>query len=67
MGHDESPGVEPRLVDRQAAAAALGIGLTKLRELIRRGELRQVTIDGRCLVPVAELDRYVAELVAREQ
>lgn len=48
------------------AAARLGIGKTVLRTLVRDGELRSFRVGRAVLIPVAELDRFVAERVSRE-
>jgi excisionase family DNA binding protein len=42
----------------------LGVGRTKIYELIRRGDLDAVHIGASLLVPMAELERYVAALRA---
>jgi excisionase family DNA binding protein len=39
------------------ACWALGIGRTKLYELVKAGELRLIKIAGRTLVPRSELER----------
>lgn len=54
----------PLLCNKSEAARRLGIGLTKLRELVLAGQLKQVRIGDRVLIPSAELERYVASLVA---
>ncbi len=43
----------------------LGIGRTKTYELISRGDLVVVHIDGAARVPVASVHQYVARLVSR--
>ena len=66
MNHQKS---EPRpetarlLYNKGDAARQLGIGITKLRELVLAGKLKQVHIGDRVLIPASELERYVAELV----
>jgi excisionase family DNA binding protein len=42
------------------AAARLGIGRTFAWQLVHAGELRAVAVGRRRLVPVAELERFVA-------
>jgi excisionase family DNA binding protein len=54
----------PLLVTAAEAAATLGVGRTKLYELINRGELRPVHIGRSLRVPVAELERFVDTLRA---
>jgi putative heme degradation protein len=57
----------PRLLFRyRDAAAQLGIGETKLRELEARGWFRAVRIDGAVRIPYEELEGIVARL-KREQ
>lgn len=46
------------------AAAMLGIGRTKAYELIARGELQVVHIDGAARVPSVAVHRYVEALVS---
>ena len=52
----------PLLVTAQEAADILGVGRTKLYELINRGELRPVHIGRSLRLPVAELERFVEGL-----
>ena len=52
----------PLLVTAQEAADVLGVGRTKLYELINRGELRPVHIGRSLRLPVAELERFVEGL-----
>ena len=54
----------PLLVTAAEAAATLGVGRTKLYELINRGELRPVHIGRSLRIPVAELERFVDALRA---
>lgn len=46
------------------AASMLGIGRTKTYELIGRGDLQVVHIDGAARVPLAAVQRYVDRLVS---
>lgn len=60
-------GVEPReqlLLRVHEAAAMLGIGRTKAYELISRGDLAVVHIDGAARVPLASVHQYVARLLS---
>ena len=52
----------PLLVTAEAAADILGVGRTKVYELINRGELRPVHIGRSLRLPVAELERFVEGL-----
>jgi excisionase family DNA binding protein len=45
------------------AAMALSIGQRSLYPLLMRGEIRSVTIGRRRLVPVAEIEHYIARLL----
>lgn len=56
--------IDPALPERLAlpvreAAHALGIGTTKLRELIASGELGHLRVARRLLVPREELEAYI--------
>jgi excisionase family DNA binding protein len=52
----------PLLLSAVEAAALLGIGKTKLYELIARGDLRPVHIGRCCRIPVDEVREYVQRL-----
>lgn len=54
----------PLLYNNRDAARQLGIGITKLRELVIAGKLKKVKIGDRTLIPASELARYVHDLVA---
>lgn len=51
------------LLTVREAAEALGIGRSKVYELIARGELASVRIDGCRRIPAVALDEYVNQLV----
>jgi excisionase family DNA binding protein len=55
---------EQLLLKGHEAAAMLGIGRTKAYELIGRGELRVVHIDGASRVPLASVHGYVDRLLS---
>lgn len=59
MDHTES-----LLVPVPRAAEILGIGKSKTYELIGKGEIATVRIGRAVRVPVAELERFVAALIA---
>ena len=44
------------------AAAALGLGRTKVYELIGRGSIRSVRIDNAVRVPTSAIEEFVREL-----
>ena len=52
------------LLTVREAAEALGIGRSKVYDLMNRGALRSVYIDGCRRIPAAAVEEYVAELVA---
>jgi len=54
----------PRAYGVLAAAGQLGIGKTKVRELIAAGDLRAVCIGRRVVVPGTEIDSYLDRLLA---
>jgi excisionase family DNA binding protein len=60
----ESTGRAQLLLRVHEAAAMLGIGRTKTYELIGRGELHVVHIDGAARVPVVSVQQYVARLLS---
>ena len=53
----------PLLYSKRDAARQLGIGITKLRELVLARKIKQVKIGDRVLIPASEIERYVAGLV----
>lgn len=57
-------GLPVLLVRPEDAARVLGIGRTKVYELIHSGALRSVRVGGLRRVPVAALDEFVARLEA---
>ncbi len=52
------------LVCPEDAARVLGVGRTKVYELMRSGALRSVRVGGLRRIPVAALDEFVARLEA---
>lgn len=55
-------GIPVLLVCPEDAAQVLGIGRTKVYELIRSGALRSVRVGGLRRIPVSALDEFVARL-----
>ena len=49
------------------SARRLGIGKTRFFELLKAEELHAVRLGGRTLIPIAELERFVAQLPPRER
>ncbi len=59
--------MEKLLIDVPSAAAALGIGRSKLYELLAAGKLRKVNIWKRWLIPVDALRELVNELESTQE
>lgn len=60
------PGEPQQLLVRlPAAAAMLGVGVTVVKDLIRRGELVSIRVNTCRLVPVAVIEDFIAEQVER--
>lgn len=57
-----TPPPPPLMVDAPTAAKMLGVGKTKLRELVLSGAVQSVKIDRRRLFAVKELEAFVARL-----
>ena len=55
-------GLPVLLLRPEDAARALGVGRTKVYELMRSGALRSVRVDGLRRVPVAALNEFVTRL-----
>jgi excisionase family DNA binding protein len=51
---------EPLLVSPRMAAPILGIGRDAVYELVREGRLRAVRLGRKILIPVSELEAFVA-------
>lgn len=49
------------LVTIQEAAELLGLGQTKVYELVRKGELPAIKIDSSTRIPVREIDRWIQD------
>ena len=56
---ETKPALQPRTVSVTDAAKALGIGATTCWRMIGDGLITPVTIGGRTLVEVAEIDRVI--------
>lgn len=54
------------LVDVTSAATILGIGRSKLYQLLTSGKLQKVKIGKRCLIPADALRKFVQDLQAEE-
>lgn len=62
----ETKGVVRLLYTTEEAAAALGVGVTKTKTLIRSGDLRSVKIGRLRRITVSSLNEYVQILDLRE-
>jgi excisionase family DNA binding protein len=51
-----------RLLRPEEAAQLLGVGRTKLFELLRTNDLRSVTVGGSRRIPIEDVDAFVANL-----
>ena len=58
-----APVVPSLLLSVEQAAVALGISRRPLYPILMRGEIRSVLIGRRRLVPVAEIEAYIARLL----
>jgi excisionase family DNA binding protein len=54
------------LLTREEAAVALGVGITKLKELIRSGELRSLKIGVLRKIPASAVQEYIQIRELRE-
>jgi excisionase family DNA binding protein len=62
---DQMPAqIEPRLLRPTEVAAALGVSRSKVYELIGRGSLRSVRVDGARRISAQALDEFVRKLEA---
>ena len=55
------------LVDAEEAARRIGIGRTKMYELLGQNEIESVAVGRRRLVPTTALDEYVQRLRAQDR
>lgn len=60
----DDQGVTPRLLTYRQTADALGCSESKVKRLIKDGELTAVRIGGAARIRVGDLDAFVAELPA---
>ena len=54
-----------KLLSRRAVCETLGVSLSSIKLLLGRGELRDVRIGRRSLIPVSEVERIVAERLSQ--
>ncbi len=67
MELEHTPRTERVLVTTGEAAARLSIGRSKLYDLIRTGQITTVRIGRAIRVPVVEVERFAAELLAESR
>ncbi len=58
---NESRAIRPAALRPQDAATYLGVSARTVYNLMSRGELRFVKVGGCTVIPVAELDQYLAD------
>ena len=63
---DAAPGVEPRLVSINDAAAMLGVGRDTIYKLLKSGKLRSLKFGSRHVVVVASIDALLAAMLGEE-
>lgn len=56
-----APGVERRAFTLSEAAQVLNLGTNSLRTLIRSGRLHAIRVGTRLIVPVAAVERFLAD------
>ena len=62
---DTAPtGVNPLAVSPRKAATYLDVGHDAIYQLLRQGRLRSVKLGRRRLIPVSELERFLADELA---
>jgi len=57
-----SPTIRPLALSIKAAANALGVGRTRMYELLANGEISAVRCGRRVLIPIAQIEKYFANL-----
>lgn len=58
---------EPTVMTFPKAAARLGVGLTKLKELVKKGQLRPALVGEVKMIPLSEIHRLSAPPPEREK
>jgi excisionase family DNA binding protein len=59
---EELPAVDKRCLSVDETATAVGLGRTKIYELINEGKLKSVKVGRRRLVPAAAVDEFLETL-----
>jgi excisionase family DNA binding protein len=54
-----------QLLSRNEGIEILGLGLTTYKALVRTGELREIRVGSRALLPRSEVERFIADRLAR--
>lgn len=65
MHHDAPAPLVPLAHAIPDACRRIGIGRTKLYQLLEAGEIRAIKIGKKTLIPDSELQRLVSDLIAR--
>jgi hypothetical protein len=55
--------VKKLLVPINDTSTIIGVGRTKIYELIARGDLQRVKLDGKSLITLASIEKLVAALI----
>lgn len=63
-GAARTTGVAPLAVSPRKAATYLDVGHDAIYQLLRQGRLRSVKLGRRRLIPVSELERFLADELA---
>ena len=59
---DPSPALQPLCISVTDAASAIGIGRTRMWDLIREGRVPAVRINHRVLIRTADLEQFIRSL-----
>jgi len=60
------PAVQTLLMTKTEVTHTFRIGMGKLNDMLRKGELPKVKIGRRCLIPTAAVEAYAARIIAGE-
>lgn len=54
--------VRQMVLSRNEACRALGVSINTIDRIVRSGKLRAKRLEGRVVIPVSEIERYIASL-----
>ena len=66
IGMTESPNMAPQLLSREEAMQALGVSMSTVDGMIRRGELQSLKLGSRVLIEPAALQEFIASRRAKK-